>query len=91
MFLWQKSGKFIVAFGRNGPKRAFLAKKSKTRILPRNFFCHYLKDQQDKAMIGSPEKSMTKQKLEEQVSNAIFSFFIHDIKKKSHSLKDIHV
>ena len=26
-FLWQKSGKFIVAFGRNGPKRAFLAKK----------------------------------------------------------------
>ena len=36
---------------------------------------------QDKAMIGSPEKSMTKQKLEEQVSNAIFYFFIqHDIK-----------
>ena len=33
-------------------------------------------------MIGSPEKSMTKQKLEEQVSNAIFYFFIqHDIKK----------
>ena len=28
---------------------------------------------QDKAMIGSPEKSMTKkQKLKEQVSNAIF-------------------
>ena len=26
-FLWQKSGTFIVAFGRNGPKRAFLAKK----------------------------------------------------------------
>ena len=26
-FLWQKSGKLIVAFGRNGPKRAFLAKK----------------------------------------------------------------
>ena len=25
-FLWQKSGKFIVAFGSNGPKRAFLAK-----------------------------------------------------------------
>ena len=33
-------------------------------------------------MIGSPEKSMTKQKLEEQVSNAIFYFFIQqDIKK----------
>ena len=28
-FLWQKSGKVIVAFGRNGPKRAFLAKKGK--------------------------------------------------------------
>ena len=38
-------------------------------------------DKQDKAMIGSPGKSMTKQKLEEQVSNAIFYFFIqHDIK-----------
>ena len=24
--LWQKSGKFIAVFGRNGPKRAFLAK-----------------------------------------------------------------
>ena len=40
------------------------------------------KIKQDKATIGSPEKSMTKQKLEEQVSNAIFYFFIqHDIKK----------
>ena len=35
-------------------------------------------------MIGSPEKSMTKQKLEEQASNAIFYFFIqHDIKQAS--------
>ena len=49
-FLCQKSGKFIVAFGRNGPKRAFLtkngqilAKKSKTRILPRNFFPSFFK------------------------------------------------
>ena len=42
------------------------------------------------SMIGSPEKSMTKQKLEEP--NAIFYFFIqHDIKTNSHSLKDIHV
>ena len=47
---------------------------------------------QDKAMIGSPEKSMTKQKLDEQLFNAIFYFFIqHDIIKKSHSLEDIHV
>ena len=43
-FLWQKSGKFIVAFGRNGSKKAFLAKngkilakKSKTRIFPWKF------------------------------------------------------
>ena len=59
-FLWQKSGKFIVAFGRNGPKRAFLAnngqilaKKLKTRNFPRNFFCHFLKDQK----IGSYGKN----------------------------------
>ena len=33
-FLWQKSGKFIEAFGRNEPKRAFLAKKG--QILAKN-------------------------------------------------------
>ena len=33
-FQWQKSGKFIVAFGRNGPKRAFLAKND--QILAKN-------------------------------------------------------
>ena len=39
-----------------------------------------------------PGKSMTKQKLEEQVSNATFYFFKqHDINKNSHSLKYIHV
>ena len=55
-FLCQKSGKFIVAFGRNGPKTAFLAKNS--QILDKNsqkienenfrpefFFRHFLKDQ----------------------------------------------
>ena len=49
-FQWQKSGKFIVAFGKNGPKRAFLtkngkilAKKLKTIILPRNFFSSFFK------------------------------------------------
>ena len=42
----QKSGKFIVAFGSNGPKRAFwpkTAKKSKTRICPRKFFSPFFK------------------------------------------------
>ena len=34
MFLWQKSGKFIVAFGRNGPKIEFLAKNG--QILAKN-------------------------------------------------------
>ena len=39
-----------------------------------------MKPEQDKAMIGSPEKSMTKQKLEEQVSNATQSFiFLYNI------------
>ena len=35
-FLWQKSGKFIVAFGRNGPKKAFLAKNGQ-KIENENF------------------------------------------------------
>ena len=64
MFIWQKSGKFIVAFGRNEPKRAFLAKKG--QILAKtgqkienenftgNFFSrHFLKDQK----IGSYGKN----------------------------------
>ena len=47
-FLWQKSGKFIVAFGRNGPKRSFLAKNGqtlskKTRIFPQKFFSPFFK------------------------------------------------
>ena len=48
-----------------------------------------MQNKQDKFMIGSPEKSITKQKLEEQVSNAIFYFFIQHNIKKSHSLKDM--
>ena len=35
-FLWEKSGKFIVAFGRYGPKRAFLAKNGQ-KIENKNF------------------------------------------------------
>ena len=52
-FLWQKSEKNKVAFGRNGLKRAFLAKttkfwpktakKLKPRIFARNFFSPFLK------------------------------------------------
>ena len=69
-FLGQQSGKFIAALGRNGPKRAFLAKngqnwakKSKTRIFPQNFFSPFLKDQK----IGSYGKNHEnlQQRLEE--------------------------
>ena len=60
-FLWQKSGKFIVALGRNGPKTAFLAKngqilaKKRAQNRKREFSCgiffrHFLKDQKQVPM-----------------------------------------